>query len=132
MSTAFETNGAFSWTELLTNDVAGARKFYGQLLGWQFEQMPMQEGGDYSVITVGGQKIGGIMHTPPGAQGMPPTWGSYITVDDVDARAAAVKKLDGKVVVPPTDIPGVGRFCVIQDPQGATISLITYAMTGQA
>jgi uncharacterized protein len=130
MSTAFETNGAFSWTELLTNDVAGARKFYAQLLGWQFDEMPTQHG-TYSVISVGGQKIGGIMATPPEAGGMPPTWGSYVTVDDVNARAAAVKNLGGKVVVPPTDIPGVGRFCVIQDPQGAAISLITYTMTAQ-
>jgi hypothetical protein len=131
MNTAFETNGAFSWTELLTKDVAAARKFYGQLLGWEFQDMPMQQGGTYTVITVGGQKIGGIMHTPPGAEGMPPTWGSYITVDDVDARAAAVKKLGATVIVPPTDIPNVGRFCAIQDPQGATISLITYSMPAQ-
>jgi predicted enzyme related to lactoylglutathione lyase len=131
MSKAFETNGAFSWTELMTNDVAAARKFYGQLLSWQFDDMPMQQGGTYTVISAGGEKIGGIMHTPPGAEGMPPTWGSYITVDDVDARAAAVKKLGGKIVVPPTDIPGVGRFCVINDPQGAMISLITYAMPAQ-
>lgn len=131
MSTAFETNGAFSWTELLTNDVAGARQFYGQLLGWEFNDMPTKDG-TYTVISAGGQKIGGIMHTPPGAEGMPPTWGSYITVTDVDGRAAAVKKLGGKIIVPPTDIPSVGRFCVIQDPHGATISLITYAMSGQA
>ena len=132
MSTAFETNGAFSWTELLTNDVAAARKFYGQLLSWEFQDMPMKEGGSYTVISAGGQKIGGIMHTPPTAPGMPPTWGSYITVDDVDGRAAAVKKLGGKVIVPPTDIPSVGRFCVIQDPQGAMISLITYSTPDQA
>jgi predicted enzyme related to lactoylglutathione lyase len=131
MSTAFETNGAFSWTELMTSDVAAARKFYGQLLGWDFQDMPMQQGGTYTVISAGGQKIGGIMHTPPGAEGMPPTWGSYITVDDVDTRAAAVKKLGGKIVIPPTDIPNVGRFCVIHDPQGATISLITYSMPAQ-
>jgi predicted enzyme related to lactoylglutathione lyase len=131
MSTVSETNGAFSWTELLTSDVAGARKFYGRLLGWQFDDMPMKDG-TYTVISAGGQKIGGIMVTPPEAKGMPPTWGSYITVDDVDARAQDVKTLGGKILVPPTDIPGVGRFSVIQDPQGATISLITYRMGDQA
>lgn len=131
MSTVFETHGAFSWTELLTDDVAGARTFYGRLLGWKFEDMPMQDGA-YTVISVEGQKIGGIMRTPAEAKGMPPTWGSYITVDDVDARAAEAKKLGGETLVPPTDIPGVGRFCVIRDPQGATISLITYRMEAQA
>jgi len=128
MSTAFETNGAFSWTELLTNDAEGARKFYGELLGWHFEDMPSSHG-TYTVISVGGQKIGGIMNTPPDAKGMPSTWGSYITVDDVDARATSAKKLGGAIVVPPADIPGVGRFCVIKDPQGGTISLITYRMS---
>ena len=131
MSSVFETNGAVSWTELLTSDVAGARKFYGQLLGWQFDDMPMQDG-TYTVISAAGQKIGGIMHTPPQAKGMPPIWGSYVTVDDVDARAADVKRLGGELMVTPTDIPGVGRFCVLRDPQGATISLITYRMRDQA
>ena len=126
MATASETNGAFSWNELLTTDVAAARKFYGQLLGWQFKDMPMGEG-TYTVVSAGGKDIGGIMNTPPAAKGMPPTWGAYVTVDDVDARADQAKKLGGQLLVPPTDIPGVGRFAVIQDPQGATISLITYA-----
>lgn len=126
MATASETNGAFSWNELLTTDVAAARKFYGQLLGWQFKDMPMGET-TYTVVSAGGTDIGGIMHTPPAAKGMPPTWGAYVTVDNVDARATQAKKLGGEVLVPPTDIPGVGRFAVIQDPQGAMLSLITYA-----
>ena len=126
MATPSETNGAFSWNELLTTDVAGARKFYGQLLGWQFKDMPMADG-TYTVVGAGGQDIGGIMHTPPAAKGMPPVWGAYVTVDDVDARASQAKKLGGEVLVPPTDIPGVGRFALIRDPQGATLSLITYA-----
>jgi len=126
MATASETNGAFSWNELVTTDVAGARKFYGQLLGWQFKDMPMGEA-TYTVVSAGGTDIGGIMHTPPAAKGMPPTWGAYVTVDNVDSRATQAKKLGGEILVPPTDIPGVGRFAVIQDPQGATLSLITYA-----
>ena len=126
MDTAFATHGAFSWSELITTDVAGARKFYGELLGWQFKDMPMGDA-TYTVIGAGGKDVGGIMHTPANAGDMPPTWGSYVTVDDVDARSGVAKKLGGKVIVPPTDIPGVGRFAVIQDPQGAMISLITYA-----
>ena len=57
---------------------------------------------------------------------MPPTWGIYITVKDVDAVAAKVKELNGKVFIEPRDIPNVGRFCVVQDPQGAFVSLIAY------
>jgi predicted enzyme related to lactoylglutathione lyase len=59
---------------------------------------------------------------------MPPAWGGYVTVDDVDAVVVRVAGLGGRVLLAPTDIPTVGRFATIQDPQGATISLITYAM----
>jgi hypothetical protein len=58
---------------------------------------------------------------------MAPTWGAYVTVDDVDAVVARVSGLGGQVLLAPTDIPTVGRFAMIGDPQGATISLITYA-----
>jgi len=66
------------------------------------------------------------MKIPPQAQGAPPHWGAYVTVDDVDATARRAEELGGKVLVPPQDIPGVGRFCVVQDPQGAVISAMTY------
>jgi predicted enzyme related to lactoylglutathione lyase len=56
---------------------------------------------------------------------MPPMWGVYVTVDNVDATAKTAEKLGGNILVPPTDIPDVGRSCVIQDPQGAVISAIT-------
>lgn len=126
MATPFETHGAFSWTELVTSNVAAARKFYGELLGWQFKDMNMGTM-TYTVVGAGGQDVGGIMPIPDHAPGMPPQWGAYVTVDNVDAVADRVKGLGGKVIVPPTDIPTVGRFAVIQDPQGAALSLITYA-----
>jgi predicted enzyme related to lactoylglutathione lyase len=63
---------------------------------------------------------------PQGKKKMPPQWGAYVTVDDVDLTAKKAAKLGGKVLVPPQDIPGVGRFSVLQDPQGAMISVITY------
>jgi predicted enzyme related to lactoylglutathione lyase len=53
-------------------------------------------------------------------------WGAYVTVDNVDTTAKAAVQLGGKLLMPPTDIPDVGRFCVIRDPQGAVISAITY------
>jgi predicted enzyme related to lactoylglutathione lyase len=60
--------------------------------------------------------------------GAPSHWMAYVAVDDVDAKARRVEELGGKVCVPPTDIPNTGRFCVITDPTGATLSLI--ALTG--
>lgn len=125
MTTRFQQHGAFSWCELTTADPAGAKAFYGELLGWQLEDMAMP-GMAYTVVKAGTEEMGGIMAVPPEAQGMPPAWGVYVTVDDVDRRAEQAVRLGGKVLVPARDIPGVGRFCVLQDPQGATLSLITY------
>ena len=124
MSDVFSTHGAFSWTELMTNDVAAATDFYSELFGWQIKDTDMGNM-TYSVVSIGDQQIGGIMTIPEEA-GAPPHWGGYVTVDDVDSVAARAVELGGKLLVPATDIPGVGRFCVVQDPQGATISAITY------
>ncbi len=121
----FQTPGAVSWTELMTTNPSAATEFYGQLFGWKFEAMNM--GMPYHVVKVGESAIGGVMGMPPGAPpGMPPAWVTYVTVADVDATAAKVSALGGKVMMPPTDIPTVGRFAVIQDPQGAVINMITY------
>ena len=122
---AMQTHGAPSWSELTTTDPQAAMQFYGQLLGWTFEAMPM-EGMTYNVVKVGDQSVAGIMGMPPGAPAMPPNWGTYMTVDNVDECAKRAESLGGKIMVPPTDIPGVGRFTVLGDPQGAMVSLITY------
>jgi predicted enzyme related to lactoylglutathione lyase len=126
MPTATQTQGMFSWNELRTTDPKGARKFYGELLGWQFREMPMPDG-EYAVATLeaGGDGLGGITSIPAGAPATP-FWGAYLTVDDVDASAAKAAKLGGKLLMPPRDVPTVGRFCVIQDPQGAMVALMTY------
>ncbi len=124
-------HGAFSWCELLTTDVEGAKRFYSELLGWTTETVVHEcfednQDLEYNVVKVDGTEVGGIMAIPPQAQGMPPNWGAYVTVDDVEAAAGKARELGGEVVVPLKDIPGVGRFCVIQDPQGAFLTLITY------
>ena len=121
-------HGQFSWNELVTTDPAAATNFYTQLFGWTTQDFPMPEF-TYTVVSAGGASTGqgGIMPIPPGATGMPPAWVSYVTVDSADTTAKLAEKLGGKIIVPPTDIPEVGRFAVIKDPQGATIAIITYA-----
>ena len=121
-------NGVFSWFELMTTDVDAAKSFYTTLLGWETYEMPM-ENMKYTVVKVHDEDTAGIMTMPPDSGEMPPTWGIYITVDDVDATAAKAKDLGGKILVEPQDIPEVGRFCVIQDPQGAWFAVITYKQT---
>ena len=119
-------HGAFSWSELMTSDPEGARKFYTELFGWKTEDVPM-EGMTYTAVKVGDDAVGGIMPMVPGTEGMPPAWGVYVTVENVDETAGRVEELGGKILQPPTDIPNVGRFCVFSDPQGAVIHAITYA-----
>jgi len=126
MDDKLRQQGRFSWNELLTTDVEGAKAFYSALFGWGMNEYPMP-GFTYATATLGGDEVAGIMPMPAEAQGMPPHWGSYVTVDDVDATAVKVQELGGRVVVPPQDIPGVGRFAVFMDPQGAFLSIMTYA-----
>lgn len=123
-------HGAFGWCELMTTDVEAAKRFYAELFGWTIRSHTHDyvEGMgkvEYNVIEAGGTEVGGMMAWPPQDRGNPPYWGVYVTVDDVDAAADKARELGGAIVVPLTDIPGVGRFCVIRDPQGAVISMIT-------
>jgi predicted enzyme related to lactoylglutathione lyase len=120
-------HGQFSWNELATTDPGAAKQFYTEMFGWQTQDLPMPQF-TYTVVTAKGEESGqgGIMPIPPNAQGMPPAWIGYVTVDDVDASAKQAEKLGGKVLLQPTDIPNVGRFSVLQDPQGAAIAIITY------
>ena len=122
----YKTHGAFSWSELMTADPAAAAAFYAELFGWKVEEMDMGTG-PYRVLKVGESSVGGIMGNPPGATGMPSAWGCYVTVDDVDSTARRCAELGGKVLMAPTDIPQVGRFAVLQDPQGAVLNAISYA-----
>lgn len=123
--TPFEQPGAFSWCELITPDPAAARTFYGELLGWHLKDGPL-DGTPYTVVEVGDREVGGIMATPADAPAMPPAWGVYITVEDVDATAERAVALGGKVLIPPAAIGAMARFSLLQDPQGATFYAIAY------
>jgi hypothetical protein len=119
-------HGTFCWTELATTDAGAAKKFYTELLGWQLKDGEVLPGG-YSEIMAAGESVGGIYQMNEEYGEMKSHWMAYVAVDDVDASARRVEELGGKVCIPPTDIPTVGRFCVINDPTGATLSLITLA-----
>ncbi|MEK7758193.1 MAG: VOC family protein [Pseudomonadota bacterium] len=118
-------HGVFSWNELMTTDMPAAKKFYREALGWELQDLG-NPGMAYTIAKKGDREVAGIMAMPKDAQGMASSWGSYVTVDDVDARVARVKSLGGKLCVEPQDIPNVGRFAVIADPQGAMLAMITY------
>jgi len=123
-------HGAFGWVELMTTDMNSAKDFYSRLFGWEMIDSSM-EGMDYTTLKINGDETGGIAAMLPEMEGMPPMWGIYVTVDDVDAIAKQVEELGGKIIRPPFDIPTVGRFCVLSDPQGGVISAMTYADMNQ-
>ena len=120
---AAPVTGRFCWVELQTKDPAAAKKFYGELLGWSFEDMPMPEG-TYTMARLGDKQVAGLMALPPSAasMGMPPNWGSYVAVEDVKVTTDAAAKLGAKVLMGPTAM-GPGTFSVLADPTGAVFML---------
>uniref|UniRef100_A0A832MK72 VOC family protein n=1 Tax=Eiseniibacteriota bacterium TaxID=2212470 RepID=A0A832MK72_UNCEI len=118
--------GAMAWCQLNSGDPATAAAFYGAVFGWGARRDPMPGGGEYTTLTRGAEPAAGIMPMPPGLNA-PSHWLVYFAVADVNAAAAQVAALGGATHVPPTDIPGMGRFSVHADPQGATFALVRFA-----
>lgn len=114
----------FVWYELMTTDTAAASAFYGQVVGWTAKDAGMPDM-SYTIFSAGENSVGGMMDLPDMVRqsGGGPAWVGYISVDDVDAGAAALAKEGGAIYRPPSDIPGVGRFAIVADPQGAVFAL---------
>jgi uncharacterized protein len=120
-------HGDFIWYELMTSDLDAAQDFYSPVLGWSFGDSG-QSGMDYRIISMGAEGVGGMMKMPEAAP--MPCWLGYIGVDDVDAEAAQIRAAGGSVHMEPQDIPGVGRFAFVADPQGAMFYIMTGASEG--
>jgi len=110
--------GALCWSELETRDRDKAVQFYGSLFGFKTKVSP-----EYIELHVGDTGVGGIMKMSPEMKGVPPHWLSYICITDCDASSAKVQSLGGRLAFGPMDIPNVGRFSVVADPQGAVFAL---------
>jgi len=124
------THGSFYWNELLTRDVEKAKKFYGDIIGWTFESMPMAEGGTYWVAKLDGKAVGGMFPlNAPEFKDMPEHWMSYLAVDNVDARVKKATAAGAKLMKGPFDVPGVGRIAMLLEPGGAGIGWITPVKT---
>ncbi|HUZ65606.1 MAG TPA: VOC family protein [Acetobacteraceae bacterium] len=120
------TPARFCWYELLTPDPKASETFYRSVAGWGTQPSPVP-GMPYTLLTVGDVPVGGMMelNEQMRASGASTGWIGYVAVDDVDAASAKAARLGAMVHVPPTDIPTIGRFSVITDPQGAAITLFT-------
>jgi predicted enzyme related to lactoylglutathione lyase len=121
MSTA-DIRGRFIWHELLTTDTAAAAAFYPRVVPWRTQPSSMP---GYTLWMAGQTQIGGLMALPQDAGGPPPHWLIYVGTPSVDASCLQAQGLGARVVKAPADIPNVGRFAVLSDPQGATFALFT-------
>ena len=119
-----EIRGQFVWNELNTTDPNAAMPFYKKVVGWGVK--PFDGTGSYYLWQSQGTGVGGLMPLPEAARnsGAPPSWLTYIGVDDVDGVVAQAKMRGAREFVPPTDIPSVGRFAVLADPQGAAFAVM--------
>lgn len=114
--------GCFHWNELWTSDPEAAVKFYETVHGYSTDAMDMPNIGKYHSFSIGGQPRAGVMKSPvPNA---PATWVPYIAVNDLDAAIERATKLDGKAQGPVVNVENVGRFGVVQDPEGAVFGMI--------
>lgn len=112
------------WNELMTTDVDKAGAFYTKLFGYTADTQNMG-GMDYTSFMNGDRPAGGMMAlTPEMGEGVPSNWSVYLAVADCDATVEKAKALGGKVCREPEDLPGIGRFAVIADPQGAVVCTI--------
>jgi predicted enzyme related to lactoylglutathione lyase len=112
------TPGTFSWVDLTTSDSEAAKSFYGDLLGWEFDDNQIPGGGVYSICQVGGDNVAAIA---PSTDNFPPHWNSYVTVVSADDAAARAKALGGTVIEEPFDVMEAGRMALFQDPTGAAL-----------
>lgn len=116
--------GRFVWHDLMTNDPSAAIGFYTKTVGWGTEIW--SEGAvPYTMWRTSTGPIGGVLPMPAGMEGVPPHWLTYICSADTEATCRHAESLGGRVLTPATEIPRVGRFAVLQDPQGAVFAPFT-------
>ena len=111
------------WYEDIVPDVDAAERFYGHVVGWRFERPPGGLERDYRIGQANGSGIAGLMPRPDGMTGAA-QWFVYFGTDDVDQTSKAAVEAGGSIHIPPTDVPGVGRFAFLADPQGAMFYLM--------
>jgi predicted enzyme related to lactoylglutathione lyase len=119
-----DLRGRFIWHELLTTDTAAAAAFYPRVVPWRTHPSSMP---GYTIWMAGQTQVGGLMALPSDAAGTPPHWLVYVGTPGVDATAEQAQRLGARLVKAASDIPNVGRFAVLADPQGATFAVYTPA-----
>ncbi len=109
--------GTFCWVDLSTSDADGAKAFYGELFGWEFESDKIPGGGVYTICHVRGDAVAAIVQQ----EEQPGHWNSYVTVESADETAAKAKQLGANVLEESFDVMEAGRMAVFADPSGAIL-----------
>lgn len=122
MSEAGPVPGSICWHDLTVPNAEEVRDFYEAVVGWTSTPEDMDGYDDYNMIASDGECVTGVCHSRGVNADVPPQWLIYIVVEDVDAAAEKCVAHGGRIVTGPRDM-GDGRFCVIQDPAGATCAL---------
>jgi predicted enzyme related to lactoylglutathione lyase len=117
-----QSRGRFVWFDLLTSDPIVPKAFYPSVTGWGTEAW---NGGasDYTMWTAHGTPLGGVTKVSSSRQ--PPHWLAYIATPDVDETATQAENLGARILAPPTNVPAVGSYTVLMDPQGAAFAAFT-------
>ncbi len=114
----------FIWHELVTPDQTSSGAFFSQLFGWTRKEIDAGSFGIYTLFQKNGQDVAGMMNPTSDTPGKGSFWHSYIAVEDIEECAKQASLLGGSVVVPPQEVPDVGRICVVADPTGAIAHLM--------
>ena len=119
----YNVPNSFIWNELGTRDTQKAGEFYSKVFGWAQEGFPGSPV-EYTVFKNGDRGAGGMYQITPEMGPVPPHWLVYFAVDDCDAKVQKATGLGARVMKPAEDIPGVGRFAILIDPQGAAFAIL--------
>ena len=119
----YNVPGSFCWNELMTTDTGKDKDFYTNLFGWGANTQDFG-GFQYTMFQNGERGAGGMLQITPEMGPIPSNWLVYFSVDDCDAKVQKATELGAKVMKPADDIPGVGRFAILFDPQGAAFAII--------
>lgn len=117
--------GTPNWADCATTDLGASEEFYATVFGWTADRVTASDGSTYSLQRLDDQMVGGIyeLNEQMRNMGVPPHWGTYVEVDDVDATLELVKSEGGTVFEGRLEEPGVGKIAIIQDPVGAYLRL---------
>ncbi|HKX28375.1 MAG TPA: VOC family protein [Blastocatellia bacterium] len=125
MEISKHTPGSFCWAELATTDQAAAKRFYSELFGWGFNDVPIGPDSVYTMLQLRGKELGAIyqLGQEQVEHGTPPHWLSYVAVESADLSGQTITAAGGKLLMEPFDVFDAGRMAVAQDPAGASFAI---------